>query len=351
MIVANFITSIANGIGDAISNILEPFINSLISGMIMTIVGAVMNLITNMQALMNYVTTSIISGFCSMSGEAWTGAWDFAKNINEGVAVVGFGLFLTYWLAGIVDKATRDTLEGNELIRSGLELIVGLILITNSFTIMKSCSKITDWAIEVVSDAFSTEDDTGDDTTYWETTCTLIGGDVGDYFNTSGCFNDDGFMTSMPSIDSTNIEELRPAKAVGYLAATLMPLMSYLVTVLVSVAITVLIGAMALSRSIQIIVYCAFAPLAFADTFRDGFINSKAWRYIQKFLALNLQAGIILGCALLAPVVGAALGNQLAGDIPYLTMIFSIMTTLIAQLTALALAMKSNQIANDIVGV
>ena len=69
----------------------------------------------------------------------------------------------------------------------------------------------------------------------------------------------------------------------------------------------IVLGALCLSRSIQILIYAMFAPLAFADTFHNGFINSKCFKFILKVLSVCLQAGIVYAAAILGPKVGSAI--------------------------------------------
>lgn len=147
-----------------------------------------------------------------------------------------------------------------------------------------------------------------------------------------------------------------PGEAIGMMLKAVVVLVIEGFLFIVNLILLVIISATALSRSIQIFLYVMFAPLAFADTFHQGFINSKSWRFIQRFLGLCIQSGIIYASVILAPKVALKIAAATSGELPGVgsgslsNVVISGLFIAIGYLTALGLSQKAAQISNDIVG-
>lgn len=319
--------------------------------LVMGMVGGVIKIIAQLYYTMAKFASAMITSFSSMSGDAWDTTWTFSETCSEAIAIVAFAMFLIYWLIGFGEKAMKDTFDLNELVKGLFMLAIGTVLVVESRSLLKSLAMFTDWSLEVVTEAITEGSSEEETTTYWDMACQIVGGGVGDYFDTTGCFDETNptFMSKSPSIQ--NVSSETSYVATGYLLSSIFGLLMVIIVFLASCICTIIISAMALSRSMQIILNAAFAPIAFADSYKDGFINSKAWKFIQKYIALNLQAGLILAVATIAPMVGNSIANSIAMDMAGLTGIMTLLASIVAQFSAVALASKTNQVANDIVGI
>ena len=114
-----------------------------------------------------------------------------------------------------------------------------------------------------------------------------------------------------------------------------------------------------LTRGIQLAVYTVFMPIAITDMYHNGLVGSSGMRYIKKFAAIGLQGIVLYITLILAQLfigsVGVSLfsgssfyGFDVFGGIgnALLFMIVAVATAF----TSFSLALKSQQIANDIVG-
>ena len=114
-----------------------------------------------------------------------------------------------------------------------------------------------------------------------------------------------------------------------------------------------------LTRGIQLAVYTVFMPIAIVDMYHHGLMGSSGMRYIKKFAAIGLQGIVLYITLVLAQLfigtVGVELfsnssffGFSVFGDIGK-ALLFIIVAVATA-FTSFSLALKSQQIANDIVG-
>lgn len=423
---------------------------SIARGLISAAVG-IGSTIANMTYFQDWMAQGILTKFMDMSDEGVWGTvtivngsvegtefWATALNVYKAVAIVGFGLFLAYWFINLIEKSNQDRLNGNEFVRLGLQLVVGIALITYGPVLMHGISTFSGWSINVVLEGMTKSGNNGDGdglpqhTTgnlYLDNALQWIGFRKGTGSIAAGnyCGKEnkcdlcyiyvDGYERNNPRYGYTKNTGLLGAggdrydsdakfhawsdygigDAIGKILMGVIVLLINAFLTLIIIVLLVIISATALSRSIQIIIYVMFAPLAFADTFHQGFINSKSWRYIQKFLALCIQAGIIYASVILAPKIAGTLGNSimspdvpsaeitspmysqsgvpsllpetdedndLVGDIIFgagefaveiagsvLHVVIVTLFTIIGYLTALGLSQKAAQISNDIIGV
>lgn len=339
--------------------------------------------------------------------------WGMALKVYESLAVIGFGLFLVYWLINVIEKSNQDRLNGNELVRTGLQLIIGTVLIMYGPNLLYGLTGFSQLSIDVVADStdeYYKETDSGqgnggtihstgnlylDDALEW-IGFRNPGSDVDSEKNCDLCFIAAYRKNmEMPTVENSDdlddyVEKVKDAveegtydlyhpehgyveyagikphwekpsawkhynigSSMGMLVSAVIVLVIQGILFLGMFVILMIVGSIALSRSIQILIYTMFAPLAFADTFHQGFINSKSWRYIQKFIALCIQAGIIFAAIRFAPLVARNIGDATGKLInlgSFIKMIIMSAFTIMGYLTALGLAQKASQISSDIIG-
>ena len=97
-------------------------------------------------------------------------------------------------------------------------------------------------------------------------------------------------------------------------------------------------------RLIEIGVRGAFAPVGMADLFSEG-TKGSGYRYFKKFVALALQGAVIIGIMMAYSTIQFALAKNEGGGLD------DAMGQIVTSLTVVTLIMKSQTIANDLVGV
>ena len=435
----------------------------------------------NMLWFKDFLAQGMLMKFCDMSDTNIWGAiemnggtvkgyglWGAALGIYNSVAIVGFGLFLVYWLINVIEKSNQDRLNGDEFYRLGLQLIIGSLLIMYSPILLYNMTYIGNWSIGLISENFKvsnkSQDPEGNSTgnIYMDSAMRWVGFNsknintnsvtvTTSFDNFENRFDDKeeakkwqekasryaelnqksmmgtitveeakeciklyseilknvpkdpvGYITFVDIVDNKETwESENIGSAIGKMVMALLVIFVQALFMLITIILLVVIGATALSRSAQILLYLMFAPIAFADTFHQGFINSKSWRFIQKFLALCIQAGIIIAAIFIVPKIAETIGysimhpgesaikfiegansemgnnaewNSVGGALSdvssglgslgvsdfalptsILTGILGIVIesifSIIGYFTALGLAQKAGQISNDIVGV
>lgn len=398
--------------------------------------------IANMLFLQDEIAEGLILKFTDMTDETiWgtvtleygvvkgEGLWEVACNVYQYAAIIGFGLFLAYWLINIIEKSNQDRLNGSEFVRLGLQLLVGMVLMMYGPILLKGVANFSNWSIDIVKKGLANEEEAPPPTSgvhstgnlYMDDALQWIGfrkginpiqegawcGQACDlcYIYVTGHdsnINMEGIKTDLENsytedeLTFENIKQIletmksqglydknspihgyvesvrlgaggagklekawayyNPGEAIGMMIKAIITLVIEALLFIINLILLVMISATALSRTIQIFLYIMFAPLAFADTFNQGFINSKSWRFIQKFIALCIQAGIIYASVVLAPKVALRIGDAVSKDLPgvgsgsLLKVVISGLFIAIGYLTALGLSQKASQISNDIVG-
>ena len=123
---------------------------------------------------------------------------------------------------------------------------------------------------------------------------------------------------------------------------------------------TILVKVACYARSIEIIVRTMLAPIGMADIYSEG-TRGPGFRYLRKFLAVNLQAVVILGILYAATILNTALLASGLGLPPGETIstwkqVSSQIGPIIGRnaiigFTLISMITQSKPIANDICGV
>lgn len=277
--------------------------------------------------------------FVDPSGAVYTTLWTKVQPVYTALASIGMALLLFYYVLGIADKLTKDRLTGYELLRSGIELIVAMMFVVEGFNMFQGLMDFSQGIYSEVSKTVSTTEWKTGDRQYelFFKSSNYGGKDVKDWTDDlSWDVGKDGSTTSKNS-----------SKVHGWdgLAGMLIPVIEVCLMALVS-QIGCLIGvAQLVSRVIQMAVYVIMAPLATADMFNGGIMNSAGFRYLKKFLAICLQGVIIYVIIYATRVLQTSLlsANTTLTSNPFFV--------LVPGLIMVTLVLKSQQFANDIMGV
>lgn len=370
------------------------WLDKLITGLGHAVCGLIAGIATVISAIeyfTNWFAKEIIEKCSDMSNGVWVDIWKNVENVYDKIMLVAAGIFLVYWLMSVIEKSTKDQLHGNELMRTGIELIVGFVLMIYGFNMLKGiCQTVIPWGINVVREGMNetteTEDENGNKKKTFSINqvqalalCGINSSTVNEGVATGNQGKEGySFMDEFGPVDSIGItvdcaqkgdKHANPFQFLGqsvkFIGNAILGVVIELIIALVSIILSIILGALCLSRSIQLVIYTMFAPLAFADTFHQGFINSKCWRFCMKFIGTGLQAGIVYAAAMLGPYVGTAIGQgfNLNGSTSNaaralaqtsmasgLNAIITAIFIIIGQLTGLAIATKASQISSDLMG-
>ena len=117
-----------------------------------------------------------------------------------------------------------------------------------------------------------------------------------------------------------------------------------LIPFLFALIMKAIVSIIAIGRIIELAIKACFAPIAFADMFAEG-TNGQGFRFIKGFLATCLQGAVIAVIAIIyaqiAPSIFTAASTDFWGGI---------LSYLVSGFAAVALVVKSQAIAKEIVG-
>lgn len=159
-------------------------------------------------------------------------------------------------------------------------------------------------------------------------------------------------LTTMAAVLTTAAS---PASGTLYLAVALVGI---LIPFLVIFFIDIFCLSVFITRAIQLVIYTVFMPIAITDIYHNGVLGSPGMKYVKKFAAIGLQGIVLYTSLILAQLFIASVGANIFESNAYTafgvfggignTLLFIIVAVATA-FTSLSLALKSQQIANDII--
>lgn len=245
------------------------------------------------------------------SGPNFSAAWN-------AMATIGVGMLMIFWCIGFFDMITQSNNQfiTEQLVRRLLVLIIGVIIVTNSWTIVTGMMSIA----------------------------TAIGnmilGSLG-----IGCSNLDASLLGdfLASVQT----ELGEKISFTYFLVWLGYVMQLFVPWIASLVISAGVKMAGVTRYIEVCIMAIMSPLLFCDisAAHASFAQSQAFRGLKSMFALALQGAIVLvSLGVIDSITGIILHNN--GDFMPYTL------TMIALMGAkLGVAAKSHQISRQLVGL
>lgn len=219
------------------------------------------------------------------------------KKLYDTVKPVGMSLIVLYFLIEVIDKTTKENFSLEQFFRLMLKLLFAKLLMDDGWTILNS----------------------------------LI--NIGNAFT--------GFMsvenTALSASMKSYAEEIDDANIIGEIAI----MIQWLIPWLFSFICRLISQVICWGRTIEIGLRTVGAPVAMADIFQDG-MHGGGFRYLKKYFAVCLQAFIIMVIIQVSGIVQSII----IGD-GGVTMINAV----IVGLTTCMMVIRSQQFANDMVGV
>ena len=271
----------------------------------------------------NMIRTILDGGIIEAAKEALfldlDGAWAGIEGVfNRAILPVGYALLCLYFLIELMEKTTHDNFNLEHFIRMSIKLLVGKILMDNSLAFLNGMIAFGNILI-------------------------------GDFSKS---------VKDLPpgAIDIEAIVADGPSGKISSALRWIQLIVPYLITWFP----TILVKVACYARSIEIIVRTMLAPIGMADIYSEG-TRGPGFRYLRKFLAVNLQAIVILGIlyaatilntALLASGLGVPPGETISTWKQVSSQIGSIIgRNAIIGFTLTSMITQSKPIANDICGV
>ena len=231
----------------------------------------------------------------SLTAQIW-------KTVKQGYGVcigVGYALVVLYLLIDIMDKITQDSFNIEVFLKAFIKAIVAVLIIANGMVILENVIEFGNRVLLSISEGAGSSEDTVNTVLEWRTK-----------------LSDAGFLTLL-----------------GYMVCLVFDY------VLLFVA-QMIIWVCCISRSLELGVRAIFTPIALADVFGEG-LKGPGIRYIKKFLAVCLQASIMLTLLLLYQAI---INADVSG-------LGTTMIKIVAAFTLVGMMFKSITFANDVVGV
>ena len=281
----------------------------------------------------------------------------YSKNIYDVIAIFGWGLMLTYWMAGIIDKLSKDRLSINTLMKAFIELIVASGIIINGFILFQAIANTGTWAANKISNVSITEV-SGEDTAPYNAFFVL---GTGKMANSIEKTNGPITAESLKSVVKTDYKDVctNMGKSSDFsdqmagFAYAMLGAMSFLIECVLAVIIAALYFlinrivfkyaiTIAISRAVQFCIYTCMAPIGMAQWFnRGGLLDSSGMTYIRKVAAVIIQGPILMLIVKIKLSLAVGVGQSEVG---------ALILLIALEFVSFALINKSQQFANDVVG-
>ena len=257
--------------------------------------------------MFGYVGGIAESAMVSFTGNNYTDIWNFcvsaANNVIEPIAVM---IVLTFFLLGMLEKASSEQLTLEHVLRDVIKFCLGLYLVTNSVEIVVGCIELG-----------------------------------------NGILNSIGEL-NLGAATQGHIFSEQILEKNGFFAGILLALVA-IIFMFINMIILVIMKCVCIIRILEIAIRTSMSPLALADTFAGPLLNSHAINFIRSFAALAIQGAFIMIIAETVPLLWK--GALDAGALSDFTSILGFfLEALVFSIAALILMFKSGSIAKEMLG-
>lgn len=212
------------------------------------------------------------------------------------VSPVGEALIVLFFLVEMIDKTTKENFSMEHFFKLMLKIAIAKLLIENGWDILTNCITIGSNLATAIT-----------------TNSKALDGVLEDY--------------------AKDIQDENTIGNLGMIIQWFLPWVFAWVSRLVCIVVC-------WGRMIELGVRAVAAPIAMADIFQDG-THSGGFRYLRKFLAVCLQAFVILIIIQIAGIIqGIIIGKNT----------ITMFKAVVVGLTTCMMVVRSQQFANDLVG-
>lgn len=230
--------------------------------------------------------------------------WAGFTNIYDVISTAGVLLAILWVVLDLIEKAQFDNLTPEIMVRFFIKFIIAMMLIQNAPDLMTKIIDMGNYLMQQV-----------------------VSGATGG----AGAL-DPNMLDIADEISKTSF-----LKCIGRLLELIVP---FIFTIIGIVLMYVLI----FGRILELGVRFMFTPIGIADVFTHG-ISSPGMRYIKKFGAVALQGAVMIAIL----IAGTRLAQEVNSG--YVVEGLDFFVQIIVLLSMLGAMMKSQQVANDIMGV
>lgn len=234
--------------------------------------------------------------------------WNVAQSVYDSIKVVGMGFVTLYFLIGLMDRAQSEQFNVEHFFKAMLKYSVTLIFVINGFTLFGYVINLGNALLTTIDNAINLSP-----------TITGVETLLNAYY--ARCQDKSFFLSDVINGLSILLELCIP----------------YLCMFLAKIILKVLVY----SRLVELFIRAAFMPIGISDMF-NGNGNGTGVRYIKKLLGTAFQGSMIMAILSLYKTLLAGVSNSgLSSPIEVIVITFAI----------ISLVMKSQQWANEILGV
>lgn len=245
----------------------------------------------------------------------YSDVWGIVSSIYENVCIpIGMGLVLIYFLTNVIDKSTQQqNFDLEHMVKLLLKLFIGLYFVEHGLELMTTIYSLGFAFLSSIIDELPKAYSMGDikEAVWKDLTGEKWEGSWG------------------------KLEGLMNFISVGF---------QILIPYLVTLVMKIIVNFVCYTRLIEFYIKTAAAPIALSDFFTEG-VHSNGWKFLKGYIAIALQAGIIM---LAVVIFNAIAGSLLASeDITY----WGFLTRYLALgFATIGVMLKSLSLTKEVVG-
>lgn len=240
-------------------------------------------------------------------GGGYAALYSIARNISNSLISAGTILLTLYFFLELFEKTQMDNFNFEHFIKLFGKYLLGIGIMSNMMDLLLNGISFGNAILNNVTSTINTDEAT------LETVRSIYNSDFSGLKNVIGAWS----------------------SVLKYF----FPWISSLIT-------KVVVYFCAFGRIIELFARTAFAPIAMANIFSGG-VNSSGFRYFKKIVAVALQGAIIIVVAALSTSLSGIISSEVLGGNVFSQQVGQ----LVLMFTTASLVIKTQGIANDILGV
>lgn len=259
-----------------------------------------------MKALCNFISGEgvykSIKVYLKLRGgnNLFTSAWVTVDYIYNIISTIGMTLIVMYFAMSIIDKVSNGQMTLELFVPEFIKMATAVFFVSEGFHILTST---VDIGVDIANKIVSTK--------------------------------------SPANISKQLTDQYTQGNTMDMIANILLLIFPFVISLLARGLIIMI----SIGRALELLIRVAFSPIAFADMYNGG-LNSSGFKYFKKFLALSLQATLIVAVLM----IQQTFTTNLLGKNSWGTLVGLIDLTLIS-LASAGFITKSQGVVNDVVGV
>ena len=274
-----------------------------------------------MKELMNALINMIFGTGASIQIKEINDKYTTILTNNQGVLsgpyntmkTLGVSLLTLYFLIELAEKTSHDNFTIEHFVRMFIKFIIGYELISKGLSLFTKFISLTNAVTNDISTSINVEE------------------------------TSNGYEAFVAAVD-----KMCDGNFVMEFLAPLPVILLLMVPALIMMLFSIILQVLFASRIVEMMVRVMFAPIACADIYSEG-TRGGGFRYIKKFIALGLQSAVII--AVFIGVSKLSVGSLATKGLSYPKLLGMASQQIVYQAVGVTVAMKAQNVANDIMGV